>query len=399
MALETQDIRAPLRHHRRVRPLRPVLPARGGEAHRPLPLHRLQGLPGRLHGVERPPRGGGYLPGDLPNPLNLTDQSWTVMRFNETEVDGSLAWLIFKDGCMHCADPGCLRACPAPGAIVQYANGIVDFQQDDCIGCGYCITGCPFDIPRIRKEDGRVYKCTLCSDRVAVGLEPACIKSCPTQALTFGSKAEMKELAAHRLVDLRERGLSKAAIYDPPGVGGTHVFFVLPHGDRPETYGLPRDPSVGPVVTFWRSGMPACWASPPCSACSWPACSTTCDTGRSRCRTRRTGSRERRRSHEARRGRDPPRRQDRPSRQLRAHRPLAHRHRLPVPLLLRAGALLPLLLLDVGDLRRRASSCACFTPSPGCSWCCSSTRTRGGSGRTTSGRRPTRSGWSTRSPT
>jgi formate dehydrogenase iron-sulfur subunit len=66
---------------------------------------------------------------------------------------------------------------------------------------------------------------------------------------------EMKELAAHRLVDLRERGLSKAAIYDPPGVGGTHVFFVLPHGDRSETYGLPRDPSVGPVVTFWRSGV------------------------------------------------------------------------------------------------------------------------------------------------
>ena len=164
------------------------------------------------------------------------------MKFDETVIDGSLAWLIFKDGCMHCADPGCLKACPAPGAVVQYANGIVDFQQDACIGCGYCITGCPFDIPRLRKQDSRVYKCTLCSDRVSVGLEPACIKSCPTQALTFGSKAEMKELANHRLVDLHERGLGKAAVYDPPGVGGTHVFYVLPHGDRPEAYGLPRDP-------------------------------------------------------------------------------------------------------------------------------------------------------------
>jgi formate dehydrogenase iron-sulfur subunit len=178
-----------------------------------------------------------------------------VMRFKETEIDGSLAWLILKDGCMHCTDPGCLKACPSPGAVVQYANGIVDFQQDHCIGCGYCITGCPFDIPRIRSQDGRVYKCTLCSDRVAVGLEPACIKSCPTQALSFGSKAEMKELADHRLVDLQERGLSRAAVYDPPGVGGTHVFYVLPHGDRPEAYGLPRDPSIGPVVAFWRSGV------------------------------------------------------------------------------------------------------------------------------------------------
>ncbi len=53
-----------------------------------------------------------------------------------------------KDGCMHCADPGCLRACPSDGAIVQYANGIVDFQQDHCIGCQYCVTGCPFNIPK-----------------------------------------------------------------------------------------------------------------------------------------------------------------------------------------------------------------------------------------------------------
>jgi formate dehydrogenase iron-sulfur subunit len=140
-------------------------------------------------------------------------------------------------------------------AIVQYANGIVDFQQDACIGCGYCITGCPFDIPRIRKQDSRVYKCTLCSDRVSVGLEPACIKACPTQALSFGTKDELRYLASHRLEDLHERGFAKAAVYDPPGVGGTHVFYVLPHGDRPEAYGLPRDPSVGPVVKFWRSGV------------------------------------------------------------------------------------------------------------------------------------------------
>ena len=72
------------------------------------------------------------------------------MRFTEWEDEkGNLEWLIRKDGCMHCEDPGCLKACPAPGAIVQYANGIVDFVSDNCIGCGYCVKGCPFDIPRI----------------------------------------------------------------------------------------------------------------------------------------------------------------------------------------------------------------------------------------------------------
>ena len=86
------------------------------------------------------------------------------MRFNEVEENDRLEWLIRKDGCMHCSEPGCLKACPAPGAIIQYANGIVDFQSDKCIGCGYCIAGCPFNIPRMNPEDNRVYKCTLCVD-------------------------------------------------------------------------------------------------------------------------------------------------------------------------------------------------------------------------------------------
>ncbi len=186
------------------------------------------------------------------NPADLSDQSWTLMRFYEEQTNGVLQWLIVKDGCLHCAEPGCLKACPAPGAIVQYSNGIVDFQEEFCIGCGYCATGCPFNIPRFSKKDSKAYKCTLCSDRVAVGLEPACIKACPTQALSFGSKEDMLGQAEHRLVDLKERGFDKAAVYDPAGVGGTHVFYVLPHGDRPEAYGLPKDPHVSPAVTLWR---------------------------------------------------------------------------------------------------------------------------------------------------
>ena len=197
----------------------------------------------------------GVMAGSYTHPADLSDQSWCLMRFNEEEIDGNLRWLILKDGCLHCADPGCLKACPAPGAIIQYGNGIVDFQEDQCIGCGYCQTGCPFNIPRYSKKDAKAYKCTLCSDRVAVGLEPACIKTCPTQALSFGSKAEMHELAEARLVDLRERGFDKAAVYDPAGVGGTHVFFVLPHGDRPDAYGLPKDPKVSPLVRLWRGSM------------------------------------------------------------------------------------------------------------------------------------------------
>ena len=154
---------------------------------------------------------------------------------------------------MHCEDPGCLKACPSPGAIVQYANGIVDFQEENCVGCGYCVTGCPFNIPRISQKDHKAYKCTLCSDRVAVGQEPACVKTCPTGAIMFGTKQGMQERADERIADLKERGFAKAGLYDPQGVGGTHVMYVLHHADQPSLYhGLPDDPKISPMVSLWK---------------------------------------------------------------------------------------------------------------------------------------------------
>lgn len=154
---------------------------------------------------------------------------------------------------MHCEDPGCLKACPSPGAIIQYNNGIVDFHEENCIGCGYCITGCPFDVPRMNEKDHKVYKCTLCSDRVAVGQEPACVKTCPTGAIVFGTKDDMKRHAEGRIADLKSRGFENAGLYDPQGVGGTHVMYVLHHADKPELYSkLPSNPEISPMVSLWK---------------------------------------------------------------------------------------------------------------------------------------------------
>jgi formate dehydrogenase iron-sulfur subunit len=189
------------------------------------------------------------------NPHDLTSDMFTLMRFSEwinPETD-NLEWLIRKDGCMHCTDPGCLKACPSPGAIVQYSNGIVDFIHENCIGCGYCVKGCPFNIPRISKTDHRAYKCTLCSDRVAVGQGPACAKACPTQAIVFGTKTDMIKHAEGRITDLKSRGYANAGLYDPPGVGGTHVMYVLHHADKPHIYSdLPDDPKISAVVQTWK---------------------------------------------------------------------------------------------------------------------------------------------------
>lgn len=200
----------------------------------------------------------GVNTGSYTNPHDLTTNSWTLMRFSEWEnpETQNLEWLIRKDGCMHCADPGCLKACPSPGAIVQYTNGIVDFVKDNCIGCGYCVKGCPFNIPRISKAEGKAYKCSLCSDRVAVGQGPACAKACPTQAIVFGPKEDMKKHAEARIKDLKSRGYKNAGLYDPPGVGGTHVMYVLHHADKPQIYaGLPTNPVISPLVEVWKGAV------------------------------------------------------------------------------------------------------------------------------------------------
>jgi len=185
----------------------------------------------------------------------LTPNFWNLIKFNETDQDGQLLWLMAKYQCMHCVDPGCLRACPAPGAIVQYANGIVDFNADHCIGCGYCMTGCPFDVPKLHPQTKKVHKCTLCSDRVSVGLEPACIKACPTNCLSFGTREDLLAKAAARVEALKLEGKAAAGIYNPPGVGGTHVVYVLAHADHPENYGLPEDPKIPWTVALWKGPL------------------------------------------------------------------------------------------------------------------------------------------------
>ena len=205
---------------------------------------------------------------DLPNAKTVQDGSyqtlptmtadfWNLIKFHEVDVDGSFNWLMRKDQCMHCADPGCLKACPAPGAIVQYSNGIVDVNPDQCIGCRLCETGCPFNVPRFSEKTGKMSKCTLCVDRTTRGLEPACVKSCPTGCLHFGTKEDMVTLGHQRVAQLKARGFASAALYDPPGVGGTNVVTVLKYGDRPELYGLPANPTVPATVRF--SKRPLRW--------------------------------------------------------------------------------------------------------------------------------------------
>jgi formate dehydrogenase iron-sulfur subunit len=155
-----------------------------------------------------------------------------------------MRWLMSSDVCKHCTDAACLDVCPT-GALFRTEFGTVVVQDDVCNGCGYCVPACPFGVLDRREGDGRVWKCTLCYDRLKDDLEPACAKACPTDSIQFGELAELRERAERRVSTLHDRGSLDARLYgDSPddGVGGFGAFFLLL--DEPETYGLPPDPVV-----------------------------------------------------------------------------------------------------------------------------------------------------------
>jgi formate dehydrogenase iron-sulfur subunit len=155
-------------------------------------------------------------------------------------------WLMMSDVCKHCERPGCLEACPT-GALFKTEFDTVMVQQDVCNGCGYCVPACPFAVIELSPHDGKAHKCTLCYDRLQGGLEPACAKACPTNAIQFGEVEELQQRAGRRVEELQTQGVESAYLYGTPGapgatgeIGSLNAFFLLL--DRPEVYNLPAAP-------------------------------------------------------------------------------------------------------------------------------------------------------------
>ena len=179
------------------------------------------------------------------NTVRLSGVTWRHVRFVEQfdkPYDGR--WLMMSDVCKHCVQAGCLEVCPT-GAIIRTEFDTVVIQSDVCNGCRDCLGACPFGVIDINPVSGTAQKCTLCYDRLSVGLEPACSKACPTDSIQFGPIEELRRRAQARVDQLHAQGEQRARLYgaDPNGaLGGLNAFFLLV--DDPEVYGLPPEPAL-----------------------------------------------------------------------------------------------------------------------------------------------------------
>ncbi len=145
--------------------------------------------------------------GSYQNPQELSAKTWTLVRFKESGNNGSVNWTFFKDQCRHCIDPPCKAAADdyAPGSVIIDKNGAVVYTSDTKkFGEEDLAEMCPFNIPRKNEKSGEWFKCNFCTDRIANGLEPACVKACPVGGLTFGDRDKILSLAKKRLQEVKK---------------------------------------------------------------------------------------------------------------------------------------------------------------------------------------------------
>lgn len=179
--------------------------------------------------------------GTYENPPDLSASTYNRIRFIE-KFDGGKGWLFASQRCMHCGDAGCIKICPVPGALYRTKEGAVAFDQSKCIGCKLCRAGCPFDIPRYEEKADKIAKCDLCDERIQNGLAPACTKTCPTGALSFGEREALVGRA-------NKSGYN--VVYGATELGGMGVMFAFKHS--PSDYAYSNSPGMPPGVAFWRT--------------------------------------------------------------------------------------------------------------------------------------------------
>ncbi|MCP4005639.1 MAG: 4Fe-4S dicluster domain-containing protein, partial [bacterium] len=183
--------------------------------------------------------------GGLEAPRTTSTDRRTVVNRHDT----SKGEVFVKRQCMHCWQPACAAAC-LTNAMHKTRSGPVVWRPKKCMGCRYCMISCPFDVPKFEYDEWnpRIHKCDLCADRVASGKKTACVAACPTDALMFGLKRELMEVARTRIYNHPQRYVRK--IYGEHEVGGTGWLYLasVPF----EELGFRTDLGTTPYPEFTR---------------------------------------------------------------------------------------------------------------------------------------------------
>ncbi len=178
---------------------------------------------------------GASTPGSYENPRDLSPITWNKLVMKEVERGPKVDWLFYYRTCFHCKDADCEDVCPTE-AISHTPEGFVVIDAEECTACGSCVDECPFDVMRLGDE--AAIKCDACISRIKHDEMPACVKTCPALALTFGPRDELLREGKKRVQRLKDEGYSNAYLYGETERGGLNVLSVL--DDSPDVYGLPE---------------------------------------------------------------------------------------------------------------------------------------------------------------
>lgn len=172
---------------------------------------------------------------DYSTPRRTDDKHLTVVNRYDTDKGE----VFVKSSCMHCLQPACASACLTRAMHkTTEVKGPVAWDGDKCMGCRYCMLSCPFDMPKFEyfSANPRIQKCQMCWQRLSKGEQPACVASCPADALMFGERTKLLYEARSRIYNEPDRYLNH--IYGEEEAGGTNVLYLA--GVPFEQLGFPQ---------------------------------------------------------------------------------------------------------------------------------------------------------------